>query len=232
MKTGKWLYRLGVVLGCLAGGWGHADVIISRIHTWDLGEHGWTAEYGDIITSRETTGGNPDGWLKLTFPVTTLPETGEIGWYDIVHVSPDNLLATYRTGVRFDFWAQDQLPQDLQLQFHSTSGNVWGYNITDRVRQTGTWTPIGVPLTYSDAWGGLPGYDDTLDQFVSDLASMDWIGVYIWREEASQEVYGLDNFHFMVPEPGEMVMLALALLTAGLAVHRRDSVAGPRPCNT
>ncbi len=199
-----------------------ADVIVSHSHTWDLGSHGWTNEFGDVELTRQTSGGNPDGWLQIRFPPTSIPEFFEEEWNEIVHVSPDNLLANFRSGVAFDFLAATRLPQDLQLQFHSESGNIWGYSLTSAVTQTQTWTRISVPLIYSDAWGGLPGFDDTLDQFVSDLASMDWIGIYIWRDEASEEIYGIDNFRFMVPEPGEVIMLALAGFVAIQVLRKRS----------
>jgi len=216
------------------GGWASsssADLILSKNHTWDLGSHGWTNEFGYTSLERELTGGNPSGWLEITFPATAVPEIFEDEWYDVVHVSPDNLLVNPAPGdeVRFDFIAQTRLPDDLQLQFQSQSGNIWGYNLTSQVTKTQTWTRVGAPLSYSDNWGGLPGFDDTLDQFVSDLASMDWIGVYIWRDEAGQETYGIDNFHFVIPEPEEYAMLAMALLTVALALRKRRASVGVEP---
>jgi len=218
------------LLVCVIGGSASvstADLILSRVHTWDLGTHGWTNEFGYTALERELVGGDPNGWLKITFPATGVPEVLEDEWYDVVHVSPANLLVGpgKKNDLRFDFIAQTRLPQDLQLQFHAPSGNVWGYSIADRVTQTGEWTDIAVPMTYSDNWGGLPGFSDTLDQFVSDLASMDWIGVYIWRDEAGQEEYGIDNFRFLVPEPEEYAMLAMAMCTILLALRRRQGAA-------
>jgi len=221
----KRLLRFCLIAWLAAAGAARADLVLSRSHTWDLGSHGWTNEFGYTSLERELAGGNPDGWLEITFPVTAVPEIFEFEWYDVVHVSPDNLLITPTTemGIKFDFLAQTRLPQDMQLQFHAQSGNIWGYNLTSQVTQTQSWTRVGADLRYSDGWGGLPGFDDTLDQFVSDLASLDWIGVYIWRDEASQETYGIDNFHFVIPEPEEYAMLAMALITSVLALRKRQT---------
>jgi hypothetical protein len=105
--------------------------------------------------------------------------------------------------ISFDFWAENAIPQNLQFQFHATNENVWGYNITDRITSTQTWTTVQVGLGYENAWGPLPGFDDAEEQFLADLAAIDWIGVYIFRDTDEREVYGLDNFRLPVPEPGE-----------------------------
>jgi len=221
------LYRalaaIVALLAMLCVPFAQADVIIGQ-HTWDTGAEGWTTEFGDVNIQRLATGGNPDGWLEITFPPTALDETGEVEWYDIVHVSGSSLFAgAWLPGwaVAFDFYAGDQTPQDLQLKFSATNGNIWSQSIVANVTQTQTWTTIHSDLSYASGWGGLPGYDDTLDQFVSDLSSINWIGLYIWREEAGSELYGLDDFQLHVPEPAELALALTALAASGCSMRRR-----------
>jgi hypothetical protein len=203
-------------------------------HNWDDGPEPWHSTYGDVnLTNPQDPGGNPDGWLQVEFPATAQPELNEEGWVDIVYVDAGNFFAGnwVEPGhtVQFDFYAANNLPQDVQLQFGSTNGNVWGYNVTDQITQTQTWTTVEVGLGYSSAWGPLPGFDDTEDQFLADLSAIDWIGIYIWREDAGVEIYGLDNFRLLVPEPTEWALMAAVLVGAGWSRTRRRPVAAKVP---
>ncbi|MCE9613418.1 MAG: hypothetical protein K8T26_04025 [Lentisphaerae bacterium] len=172
--------------------------------------------------------------MPITFPEidpVTYPEVNQDKWEDIVYVNKEDFFAgnfTPNMSVGLDFYASNALPQNVQLQFGSTNGNVWGYDITPRVTQTQTWNSATVSLAYGNAWGPLPGYDDTEEQFLADLAAVDWIGVYIFREDAGEEVYGLDNFRLLVPEPGQLAMLSAVLLAARLPWRRRRTPSAPR----
>ncbi|MDA0991353.1 MAG: hypothetical protein O3A51_11460 [Verrucomicrobia bacterium] len=199
-----------------------ANVI--KQHTWDMGSHGWTQEFNDVNLTVQPADGNPNGWLSIAFPETSAPEILEEEWFDIIRVDSDRLFAGNwdpHFFIRFDFFASNQLPQDLQLQFHSTNNNVWGYNVTDQVTQTQTWTTVEVSLGFSAGWGPLPGFDDTEEQFLADLSAIDWIGIYIFREDSSVEVYGIDNFRLLVPEPEEFAMLAAVFLAFAWSQRRR-----------
>jgi len=55
------------------------------------------------------------------------------------------------------------------------------------------------------------------EMYLADLASKDWIGVSVYRDVANQELYGLNEFKLMVPEPSEVLLLAMAFVVAGLA---------------
>ena len=202
------------------------------LHDWDTGPHGWTSEFNDVSLSREATGGNPAGYLDITFPPTSAPEILEDEWADIIMVDAATLFAgNWRQDmhISFDFFSSNQTPHDIQLQFHSTNNNVWGYNLTASVSDTQTWTSLSTPLLFAGAWGPLPGFDDTEDQFLADLSAIDWIGIYIFRETAGTEHYGIDNFrlHLIVPEPAEFVMLAAVLLAAALGYRRQRKEMGP-----
>lgn len=202
----------------------HADGVLGS-HNWDMGSHGWTNAFNFADTSQSPTGGNPFGMLNISFDPTAAPEVFEAEWFDVIRVDAASLFAgNWATNqqIRFDFFAADQRPHDLQLQFGSTNGNIWSVNVTAQVTQTQTWTTVRANMNFSDAWGPLPGFNDTADQFLADLGSIDWVGLYIFREEAAAENYGLDNFtlHVGVPEPGEYAMLIAALCVVFLACRR------------
>jgi hypothetical protein len=204
------------------------------IHDWDDGPHGWVSEFGDVTLTRESTGGNPNGYLNINFPPTSAPEILENEWVDIIRIDAALLFAgNWRTDMTlsFDFFASNQTPHDIQLQFHSTNNNVWGYNLTSAVTNTQQWTGISTPLAFDSAWGPLPGFSDTADQFLADLSAIDWIGIYIFRETAGGENYGIDNFrlHLIVPEPAEFAMLAAVLIAAALGYRRQQKDAGRSP---
>ena len=223
---------LGVLLLLFAGVAGPVQANIMGEHNWDAGPSllGWESEFGDVDLQREAAGGNPNGWLEITFPETSAPEIPRAEWIDVVRVDARRLFAgnwTPTMYLEFDFYAATRLPHDLQFQFHSTNNNTWGYNIADQVTQTQAWTTVQVSLGYSSGWGPMPGFDDTEEQFLADLSAIDWIGIYIYREDAGAEVYGIDNFRLLVPEPGETAMLAAVVLALAWGYRRRIPVLAP-----
>jgi hypothetical protein len=230
VKTRQHLIRAIMAVSLLSTGTASANVITD--YTWDGPAQDWTAEYGDVNLSHPGSGGNPDGWLTITFPETTAPEILEDEWSDVIMIDASDFFVgnwTPNMFVSFDFWASNAIPKNLQLQFHSTNENVWGYNVTDRVTSTQVWTTVQVGLGYENAWGPLTGFDDTEEQFLADLASIDWIGVYIFRDSNEPEVYGLDNFSLLIPEPGEWAMLAAVLAAAMMGGRRREDELQPSP---
>ena len=224
-----WLVCAGFFVSVTA----RADGVLGQ-HNWDIGAHGWTNEFNYSGLTPLTSGGNPFGQLEISFDATSEPEVGEIGWFDVVRVDSDLLFAgNWDTNqqIQFDFFSGATTPHDLQVQFHSTNGNVWSYNVTAQVTQTQAWSNVSAPLMFADAWGPLPGFSDTSEQFLADLGAIDWVGLYIFREEAAAENYGLDNFMLRIgsPEPGEYVLL-LAALCVLLLGCRRKPVGGSERC--
>jgi hypothetical protein len=65
----------------------------------------------------------------------------------------------------------------------------------------------------------------TEDQYLADLSSSDWIGVFTYRTGAAEQIYGIDNFRLMVPEPAETVVLCVALAVSLVALRRRAPIA-------
>jgi len=66
-------------------------------------------------------------------------------------------------------------------------------------------------------------YFGTEEEFLSDLSDIEWVGLYIDRNTALEQFYGVDNFSLMIPEPGELIMLAFALIGVWIS-HRRRRV--------
>lgn len=189
-----------------------ADVTVGYVD-WDTYTAGWTNEYGDHTWTSlnvQTNGGNPDGWMEITFPATTSSELLEDEWYDVVHMSASNLFAgPWNPGltIEFDFWASNTAPHALQVQWKSVGNpNIWSYVLAPPAADT--WTVMRAPLSDWQDWQYTGA---TEDQFLADLSTIDWVGVYIWRESAEEERYGLDNVRLQVPEPAEWIMLAAAL---------------------
>lgn len=172
------LLSLGTVLfaGAPAGAQGGVDLI----DTWtDAGVAGWTnsGPKGSLA--------NGGGYLNLRFGAQSRPESA----CDIARRPTDTGIII--TNVSFAFRAIDMRPSAMRLYLHSNrSGNSWYVNLD--VGVVGEWMAFSVPMTYAAGW--VVGPEGTEEQFLSDIQSVDWIGVYVRRSgsEAAQN-YGIDN---------------------------------------
>ena len=196
-------------------------------HNWDSGPEGWTNTTGaTTLIDGQTPGGNPGGWLQIDFAATTQDPPGDEYW-DVIYTEAENLFAgAWRTDmwVEFDFWAETTIPGALQLRWQSdTNTNYWSFALTPPA-MTSQWTHYEAPLRSWNDWS-YPGASE--DQYLSDLATIDWIGVYIFRGSADAQTYGIDNFRLTIPEPAEYTMLGAAMLTSGLALRRRKRKKAP-----
>lgn len=222
------VFRRNVALLCLASGVlacvspAQADVVLGQ-HDWDTGGEGWESLYGwTSLVDPQSPGGNPGGYLEVNFGATAAPEILQDEWYDIVKVDAGALFAgdwDNHRWIQFDFWAENVAAGALQVQWQSeTNSAIWAYSLTPSV--AGAWTTYRAPL---DDWSDwlYPGASE--EQFLSDLASIDWVGLYIYRNTGADQNYGLDNFSLMVPEPGEIVMLAIALMTSAWSVRKKHA---------
>jgi hypothetical protein len=195
----------------------------------------WTDNQTWASLANPGSGGVDDtGYLRITLDQTDTEE-GEPGaqWGVLVSVPVSSFFAgNWGPGmnVAFDFWAEDIEPDYMQVRWRSaTNSSVWRATVFDSDSSsmpTGTWTSLSAPSFRSyldwDFGGG------NQEQFVNDLATIDWIGVFIWRNTADAQHYGIDNFRLMIPEPGQCVMFAAALLSSALSLRKRPAVAGLR----
>jgi hypothetical protein len=196
-------------------------------HDWDPdpGSGAWTSYYGWAQVGEPTSGGNTGGWLSVTFTNTAVgPDSS---WQDIIAVDATSLFAgTYSISnwFAFDFFASNVLPNALQVRWSSsTNSRIWGAPISGPT-STGVWESLRSPsLSNWDDWDIEPFGDANI--FASDLSTIGWVGLYIDRNTAVEQLYGVDNFALMIPEPAEIIMLAFALIAIWVAYRKREAVA-------
>lgn len=203
----------------------HANSMLG-LHDWDVtpadGVGNWAAQ-GSGATVSENTDDNH--WLEITFD----PGAQEPGahWYDTISTPATDLFSgTWETEhwIEFDFWSETVEPDTLQVRWHGTANDqVWAYTLDPS--GVSTWDHLAAPLRDWEDWAMNPFVDEA--DYLADLNSIDWIGVYIFRDGTDEEVYGLDDFSLHVPEPEEYLMLAAALATAFFALRRRRTASSP-----
>jgi len=198
-----------------------ADAIVGDPIDWDAYSPSvaW-APIGSSATAVENDSG-ADDYLEITFPGGIDPGPGA-HWYETIKGPSDDLFAlTWEQDywIEFDFWANDVVPDTLQVRWGADgSGRTWGNTVSPS--GVGSWGTLKTDTFSSyENWKLSPLVDQ--DDFLADLGSVDWIGVYIFRDGTDEEIYGVDDFKLMVPEPEEYLMLAAALLTAFLVMRRQ-----------
>ena len=201
-----------------------ADVIIA-MHDWDTtpasGIDNWAAQ-GSSATFDENVDNGSDHYLEISFPDGIDPGPGS-QWYETISTrSYDLLVGGWITDywIEFDFWADDVVPDTLQIRWGVDDGNTWGNTIDTSGVGIDSWATLGSD-TFSDFNDWKLDPFATESQFLTDLGDIDWIGVYIFRDGTDAEVYGIDDFKLMVPEPAEYLLLFAALGTALIAVRRK-----------
>jgi len=217
---------MAVILVCVVPA--IADVFLGTPHNWDPypGPGQWVSQYGWTTVDTPSTGGHTGGWLRVTFPTTASPPHDE--WYDIVRTDPSLIYSgewTTNMWIDFDFWESNMVANSVQVRWKSTTNDfIWRY--TDLTPPpVGTWTTMRAPFLNWRDWR-YPGA--TVDDYLSDIKSIEWIGVYVYRKTDVLQVYGIDNFRLMIPEPAELVVLAVAMITSGMSLRRKKRrQAGP-----
>ncbi|MBN1669425.1 MAG: hypothetical protein JXR37_00215 [Kiritimatiellae bacterium] len=204
------------------------------IETWSgADEEGWQSNSGDMTAGYTSADG---GYLQLGFgeqPGPPWPEDGTayadsgasggrfVGDYaGIMTESGQGLTA------QFDFLAEDYLPGFVDLFFKSAvSGRTWMFALPNPPA-VDTWTQYVVNFDFAAGWSYGPGA--TEEQFLADLADVEWIGVHVERSlELGEQFYGIDNFVLYVPEPGTWCMLAGVALALLVHIRLRRRAAAP-----
>lgn len=195
---------------------------IVAIHDWNDGMlQNWTEDQAWASLAHSGTGGiGNSGYLQAQFTAGR-----GLGQEDtVVYVSATNFFAgTWREDmwVEFDFWAQDVVPSSIAVQWESDDSTRWEQNVFDSATDTlalQTWTTFGASFEYT-YWSstGNPSEQEYLD----DLANINWIGVYIFDGTGNDNLYGLDDFKLMIPEPSEYALAAAAMLVMLMSVRRK-----------
>jgi len=212
---------------------GFANAIIGTPVDWDSnpsvpGVGNWTRLGSEPTTSiTEDIGDLNDNFLKITFDSD--PALPEGGYETVKGPATDLLVGTWQTDywIEFDFWANNVLPNTLQIRWADSSTNrVWGNAVTPGAG-IGSWSTLRTDTFSNFEDWELPEYSSNEEEFLRDLGSIDWIGVYIDRTGTDLQLYGVDDFKLMVPEPAEYLMLAAALITALLVMRRQKLLPAP-----
>lgn len=203
---------------------GRSDVILG-IHDWDPNPdpNNWTAEYGWATFDVASPGGNTGAWLRITFPSRD-PHEPHNTWADIFHTPANSLFGgAYETNMwfSFDFWQSNSVANALQVRWKSTTNDyIWG-NVITVPSSTGEWTTVrSATLNNWDSWDIDPIFGNAQEQFLADLQTIEWVGVYIRRSGIEEQIYGIDNFRLVIPEPSEYMFL-VAAFGAVLSSRRR-----------
>jgi hypothetical protein len=166
-----------------------------------------------------SSGGITNGWMSLHFTNTTLFPVSN--WYDVVTIKATNLYAgtwTTQMWIQFEFWESNVVPGSLQVRWKSkTNDFIWRYSLAPPPTQTWATTSRAGFGSWNN-WQ-YPGANEA--QYLADLQNIDWIGIYIFRNTIADQVYGVDNFRLMIPEPAELIMLVAVALSSGLFFRRR-----------
>ena len=216
------LSGLAVLLYCTLGPAVYADVIAETL--WDdAGENfenwDWTGETYVGFTDQDS-GGADGGYLQINFADRGVGEAETV-----VYTDASTLFAgdwTDELWVEFDFWSEDSAPDYLELRFQSSEAGseMWSYLLTPPSPAAG-WSAFSAAFAWSDWDHGEFGGGGTESDFLNDLESIDWIGIYIHDGSTDAYDYGLDNFQLMVPEPAEYALAFSALAVTWLSVRKK-----------
>ena len=208
--------KIAVVALALIASCVHADITPGS--DWNSAPYDpWTNYWGYAPLNVGTTGGNTGGWLQVTF--TNTSSFPGPSWNDIAYTKATNIIVgawTTNTAIRFDFWQSNVVASGVSLDFASTNGDIWTYSLTPSGVLT-NWTTYTVSFNDIANWNS----DFPVDSYLNDLSSIDWIGIQIYRDTSSQQVYGIDNVMLSVPEPAECVLLGAAIIAAGMSLRKK-----------
>ncbi len=217
------MLAVAAALVMLCGAAAQAGIILG-VQDWDItpaeGLGNWTTA-GTAATLSENTTDPNNHWLQISFPAAVDPEPGP-HWDETVRVpAADLFVGTWDTSmwISFDFWAESSVPETLQVRWAATDSDFeWGYSLSGV--SIGSWTRFTAPLSDWESWKLDPFAN--VDAYLNDLETINWIGVAIERSGSlDAEVYGLDDFALMVPEPAEIALLLAAVMAVGLTVLKR-----------
>jgi hypothetical protein len=199
--------------------------VILGVHDWDTVDPNWQSAHG--YAQSQPAGGNPGGWLEFAFPTTTIGAPQE-EWWDMAYTDAGSLFAGgWNTDMwtEFDFWSTNNAAPTVQVRWQSASNDyIWAYDVSSSVADG--WNTMRTPFSRWTDWDTLSPIGASEQQYLDDLATIDWIGVYVYRYGAAEQSYGVDDFKLMVPEPAEYLMLGAAMAVSGLSLRRRKRPAG------
>jgi hypothetical protein len=214
MRVGKMGLYVLFVIGAIVASHAQAQLNIETFET----ANGWTSA-GDGVFAHEGTGGNPGGYLSLSFStgVPPLPVTGVIvadanasdGAF-----AGDIAALVGGDGLSVSFSLRTTLTPTAMTFSFTGAINSWNYTILDTLSLS-TWQNISIPLdditlaNWSSPDGNL-GYN----AFEIDLENVSEMRLSILMPTTGASELGIDNFQ-IIPEPS-----TLMLVLAGLGLLR------------
>jgi hypothetical protein len=130
----------------------------------------------------------------------------------------------YPLTINFDFYAQTTAPGALALYF-ATATHIWAIDVLSLYTPAVGWnSELAIPTSYSAGWAPQNGAWTESD-FLTDWASVSWLGFYVQASSPATEYYGFDNLHLnlSVPEPETLWMIMAVVLS--LCVTFRGRIA-------
>jgi len=166
------------------------------------------------------------GYLNIQMDATDpINELDGAEWWAFTRVDATNFYSgIWQTNynMQFSFWASNVVPEYIQVRWSGSTNRVWRDTVFDRdlnSMSTQSWQTLVSDYFYN--WASWDYGGGTEADFLNDLATIDWVGVFIWRGDASLQNYGIDDFALTVPEPAAWVLALTALVVSGRSLSRR-----------
>ena len=221
-----------ILLFCLFATPVLGDSVIASQNWNTAGLNNWTATTDQtwLTLDNPMAGGNTGGYYQIKLDATD-PLNEGLGeeWWSLTGTDAANLFTGSWTNtgggdkwLEFDFWASNVVPTWVQVVWYATNSRMWRNTVFDKDTDSlslSNWTTFtSATLANYANWD----YGDgTQQEFIDDLGAIDWIGVYIWRNTAAEQMYGIDNFMLWIPEPCELIMLAAAGIAAAGSLRKK-----------
>lgn len=165
---------------CLCANGGDTETVGAR-ETWsDSGLSGCTNATGSAIL------GNLDDTVVARFA----PQAQPTFEYDVLSRPVEPGILPTRVSLRIQ--AVTVSPSSARLCLHSrASGRRWHVSLPEL--EPGIWHEIAAAVDADGSW--ISGPNSTEEQFLADIRSVDWVGVYIRRRAAAAaQYYKIDGF--------------------------------------
>lgn len=163
----------------LAATWAQGSQTNETFSWASVGLDGWTH------ASAEVTLSNPGGYLNMQFAEQSNPYSV----CDIVRTPVQAGMTV--SGISFSFLASNTVPSEIRVCLYSTmSGRTWYLQL--EAPPPGQWHQYHVPVNFAAGW--IYGNGCTEAEFVEDMATVEWAGIYVRRNfsPASQN-FGIDD---------------------------------------
>ena len=175
-------------------------VIPGSIETWNSGAvEGW--KILDVVNWNYRPVSNVGNALDMKFNQSTItfPQAymfqGDSGASSGVFVG--DYVAAGITTIRLKMNCTALLPHTVRVYIHGAAGNQWWYqDVPTAGLAVGEFREIEVLMTYASGWR--QGVGDTEAAYLTALSNVDWVGVYIRRNDDSQEQhYQIDDLEVL-----------------------------------